>query len=107
VLSRRRVKKSYEPVWEGEKGVDPSVKSSPIFLCRNPWAREKLEDWYVREIRKARGFGMQGGGVRDWDRGCRGSGHRGMAGTKCPGTASLWTKDGAAAQLRRRYTEQA
>lgn len=37
---------------------DPSVKSSLIFLRRNPWAREKLEDWYVGEIRKAQGHGL-------------------------------------------------
>jgi uncharacterized protein (DUF2132 family) len=37
---------------------DPSVKSSLIFLRKNPWAREKLENWYVGEIRKAQGHGL-------------------------------------------------
>ena len=37
---------------------DPSIKSSLIFLRKNPWAREKLENWYVGEIRKGQGFGL-------------------------------------------------
>lgn len=37
---------------------DPSVKSSLIFLRKNPWAREKLENWHMGEIRKARGHGL-------------------------------------------------
>lgn len=37
---------------------DPSVKSSLIFLRRNPWAREKLEYWYVGGIRKSQGHGL-------------------------------------------------
>ena len=28
---------------------DPSVKSSLIFLRRTPWAREKIEAWYVAD----------------------------------------------------------
>ena len=28
---------------------DPSVKSSLTFLRRTPWARQKVEDWYVAE----------------------------------------------------------
>lgn len=31
---------------------NPSVKSSLIFLRKNPWAREKLENWYVGERSK-------------------------------------------------------
>jgi uncharacterized protein (DUF2132 family) len=30
---------------------DPSIKSSLKFLRKTPWAREKVEEWYV-EIRK-------------------------------------------------------
>ncbi len=29
---------------------DPSVKSSLKFLRRTPWAREKVERWYVMEL---------------------------------------------------------
>jgi uncharacterized protein (DUF2132 family) len=32
---------------------DPSVKSSLTFLRRTPWARQKLEDWYIEERRAA------------------------------------------------------
>jgi uncharacterized protein (DUF2132 family) len=28
---------------------DPSVKSSLTFLRKTPWARKRLEDWYVFE----------------------------------------------------------
>lgn len=28
---------------------NPSVKSSLTFLRRTPWARKKVEDWYVAE----------------------------------------------------------
>ena len=31
---------------------DPSIKSSLAFLRRTPWARKKLEDWYVWEWQK-------------------------------------------------------
>ena len=29
---------------------DPSIKSSLTFLRRTPWARKKLEEWYVIEF---------------------------------------------------------
>lgn len=29
--------------------VDPSVKSSLTFLRKTPWARQKVEDWYLAE----------------------------------------------------------
>ncbi len=29
---------------------DPSIKSSLTFLRKTPWARKKLEDWYVYDI---------------------------------------------------------
>jgi len=29
---------------------DPSIKSSLTFLRRTPWARKKLEEWYVIEL---------------------------------------------------------
>ncbi len=32
---------------------DPSIKSSLTFLRRTPWAREKVEAWYVAEITAA------------------------------------------------------
>jgi uncharacterized protein (DUF2132 family) len=28
-------------------GYDPSINSSLKFLRKTPWARKKLEDWYV------------------------------------------------------------
>lgn len=27
--------------------INPSIKSSLAFLRKTPWARKKLEDWYV------------------------------------------------------------
>lgn len=33
---------------------NPSVKSSLTFLRKTPWAREKVENWYVWEMRKRR-----------------------------------------------------
>jgi uncharacterized protein (DUF2132 family) len=30
---------------------DPSIKSSLTFLRRTPWARKKLEEWYLQELR--------------------------------------------------------
>lgn len=29
---------------------DPTLKSSLIFLRKTPWARQKLEEWYVYEM---------------------------------------------------------
>lgn len=29
--------------------VDPSVKSSLTFLRKTPWARQKVEDWFLSE----------------------------------------------------------
>lgn len=29
---------------------DPTIKSSLTFLRKNPWARKKLEDWYVYDV---------------------------------------------------------
>ena len=29
--------------------VDPSVKSSLTFLRKTPWARQKVEDWFLAE----------------------------------------------------------
>ena len=37
---------------------DPTIKSSLIFLRKTPWAREKLENWYVGDFNKARGGGL-------------------------------------------------
>lgn len=31
---------------------NPSVKSSLTFLRKTPWAREKVERWYVRDTRR-------------------------------------------------------
>lgn len=28
---------------------DPSIRSSLTFLRKNPWARKRLEDWFVHE----------------------------------------------------------
>ena len=30
---------------------DPSIKSSLVFLRKTPWAREKVEEFYIRTIR--------------------------------------------------------
>lgn len=30
---------------------DPSIKSSLTFLRKTPWAREKLEAWFVAELK--------------------------------------------------------
>ena len=30
---------------------DPSVKSSLTFLRKTPWARQRLESWYVSELK--------------------------------------------------------
>jgi uncharacterized protein (DUF2132 family) len=32
--------------------LDPSIRSSLTFLRKTPWARKKLEDWYVYELRR-------------------------------------------------------
>lgn len=32
---------------------NPSLKSSLTFLRKTPWAREKVEGWYVWEMQKA------------------------------------------------------
>ncbi len=32
---------------------EPSVKSSLKFLRRTPWAREKVEAWYVEDCKRA------------------------------------------------------
>jgi len=34
--------------------VDPSITSSLTFLRRTPWAREKVEDLYLRRLRAER-----------------------------------------------------
>ncbi len=31
---------------------EPSIKSSLTFLRRTPWARKRVEDWYVDERRR-------------------------------------------------------
>jgi uncharacterized protein (DUF2132 family) len=33
---------------------DPTIRSSLTFLRKNPWARKKLEDWYVYEMTRKR-----------------------------------------------------
>jgi uncharacterized protein (DUF2132 family) len=37
---------------------NPSIKSSLTFLRKTPWAREKIEAWYVRELKR---YGKAGG----------------------------------------------
>lgn len=39
---------------------DPTIRSSLTFLRKNPWARKRLEDWYVHEIRHS-GASRDGG----------------------------------------------
>ena len=31
--------------------LDPTVRSSLTFLRKTPWARQRLEDWYVHDAR--------------------------------------------------------
>lgn len=33
---------------------NPSIKSSLTFLRKTPWAREKVENWYVWEMQRKR-----------------------------------------------------
>ena len=33
---------------------DPSVKSSLAFLRKTPWARQKIEAWYLYDLRRMR-----------------------------------------------------
>jgi uncharacterized protein (DUF2132 family) len=30
---------------------DPTIRSSLTFLRKTPWARQRLEDWYVHDVR--------------------------------------------------------
>jgi uncharacterized protein (DUF2132 family) len=32
--------------------ADPSIKSSLTFLRKTPWAREKVEQWFVADCRR-------------------------------------------------------
>lgn len=32
---------------------DPTLRSSLTFLRKTPWARQRLEDWYVYELRRS------------------------------------------------------
>lgn len=32
--------------------LDPSIKSSLTFLRKTPWAREKVEKWYIADVRR-------------------------------------------------------
>lgn len=34
--------------------INPSVKSSLTFLRKTPWARQKVEAWYVADARRSR-----------------------------------------------------
>lgn len=31
---------------------DPGIKSSLTFLRRTPWARKRVEDWFVSELKR-------------------------------------------------------
>ncbi|MDH4444284.1 MAG: VF530 family protein [Akkermansiaceae bacterium] len=33
---------------------DPTIKSSLTFLRKTPWARKRLEDWYVYDLNRDR-----------------------------------------------------
>ncbi len=33
--------------------LDPSVKSSLTFLRKTPWARKRVEDWFIAELPQA------------------------------------------------------
>jgi len=30
---------------------DPTIKSSLTFLRKTPWARKRVEDWFIRELK--------------------------------------------------------
>ncbi len=30
--------------------LDPSIKSSLTFLRKTPWARKRVEDWFIEEL---------------------------------------------------------
>ncbi len=32
---------------------DPTISSSLTFLRKTPWARKRLEDWYVHDVRRS------------------------------------------------------
>ena len=32
--------------------IDPSINSSLTFLRKTPWARKKVEDLYIKEVKK-------------------------------------------------------
>lgn len=34
--------------------LDPSIKSSLTFLRKTPWAREKVEQWFIDDCRRRR-----------------------------------------------------
>lgn len=34
--------------------LDPSIKSSLTFLRKTPWARKKVEQWYIADSRRKR-----------------------------------------------------
>ncbi|MFA7256605.1 MAG: VF530 family protein [Kiritimatiellales bacterium] len=34
--------------------LDPSIKSSLTFLRKTPWAREKVERWFIADLRRKR-----------------------------------------------------
>lgn len=38
---------------------NPSIKSSLTFLRKTPWAREKVEAWYLYDLRRAKREGKQ------------------------------------------------
>ena len=39
---------------------DPTINSSLKFLRQTPWAREKVENWYVRDLANAKGESEKG-----------------------------------------------
>ena len=43
---------------------DPSIKSSLTFLRKTPWARQRIEDWYIWEARR-KPFDPPAGGVTE------------------------------------------
>jgi uncharacterized protein (DUF2132 family) len=34
--------------------IDPSIKSSLTFLRKTPWARQKVEDWFIEDLWNSR-----------------------------------------------------
>ena len=55
ILTKLVERHGWEALGERIRIHDPTIKSSLAFLRRNPWARQKIESWYLYDLR--RGYG--------------------------------------------------